>query len=341
MSLPVVAAPPELSGVRKSAVLLLSLGVEHAASVLRCLDETEVAEIMTEIAELDDVDPELVDAVISEFAGDASTFRRTLTGGAEMARHLMSRALGDERADALAERIPGAAGRRVFGFVEHVEPRLAASLLRDEHPQTVALVLANIDSGFAARLLSQLDDDVRRQVAIRIATMDRTTPDVLALVEARLEARFAALSEQIEERPVGGVQALVDLLSKSDESIERAVVESLREHDEVLADRVRAAMFSFDDLTTLDDRAIQQVLRGVDTKDLAIALKGARDAVREKILGNLSSRAGETLREEIELLGRVKVAAVEEARANVLRVVREMEENGQLVLERGSDDFVD
>ncbi len=341
MSLPAVVATPELSGAQKSAVLLLSLGVDHAASVLRCLDESEVAEIMTEIAELDDVAPEIVDLVISEFAGDASTFRRTLTGGADMARHLLARALGDERADALAERMPGATGRRVFGFVERVEPRLAASLLRDEHPQTVALVLANIDPSFAARLLSQLDDEVRREVAIRIATMDRTTPDVLSLVETRLEARFAALSEEIEERTVGGVQTLVDLLSKSDEAIERAVVESLREHDEVLADRVRAAMFSFDDLTTLDDRAIQQVLRGVDTKDLAIALKGARDAVREKILGNLSSRAGETLREEIELLGRVKVAAVEDARANVLRVVREMEENGQLVLERGSDDFVD
>jgi flagellar motor switch protein FliG len=188
--------------------------------------------------------------------------------------------------------------------------------------------------------LREFPADFRTDVAVRIAVLDKTSPEVISLIEDHLAARFATIAVD-DQRVIGGVPALVQLLTRADGDTEKAVVDGLREVDADLADRVRAAMFSFDDLVSLGDRDVQQILRSVDSKDLAIALKGATPGVQQKILGNLSSRAADTLREEVELLGRVRMSAVEEARASVLRVVRDMEEQGQLVLERAGDDFVD
>lgn len=332
------AAPPssDLAGPRKAAVLLLSLSTEQAAAMLKRLPEHEVETILAEVAQLDDVDPEVMDAVFTDFAAAASTSRGA-AGGTALARRLLATAVGTDRAEVLAETL---FGRRPFEFLFALEPRLAAGFLADEHPQTIALVLSRIPSELAAELLKALPDEFRRDVAVRIATLDKTSPEVLELIEAHLAQRFATITVD-DQRPVGGISALVDLLSRSDDATEKAVVEGLREVDEGLADQVRAAMFSFEDLTVLSDREVQQVLRGVDSKDLAVALKGAADPVQKKILGNLSSRAADTLREEIELLGRVRMAAIEEARASVMRVVRELEEQGQIVLERAGDDFVD
>lgn len=334
------ATATELSGARKVAILLLSLGTERAASMLRLLSEAEVADILREVAELDDVQPELIDEVVADFASKATRRREATTGGADLARELLLAAVGSERADAVAKQLPEVSVRMAFEYLHRVEPRLAATFLTDEPPQAIALVLSNLPASLAADLLAELPADFRRDVAVRIATLDRASPEVVRMIDEHLAARFATITPD-DQRSVGGVSALVELLSRSDDETEKAVIEGLMEVDADLAERVRAELFSFEDLVTLPDRAVQQILRGVDTKDLAVALKGAGDQVREKLLSNLSQRAGETLREEIELLGRVRMSAIEEARHKVLRVVRDLEEQGQIVLERAGDDFVD
>ncbi len=336
---PDLVTTEDLSGARKAAVLLMSVGTEQAAAMLRRLPAEDVHEILAEVAQLEDVDAELADQVIADFAASAEHSRGVI-GGAEVARKLLVAAMGHEAVAPTGGRTGDAIARRPFEFLHHLEPRLAATFLADEHPRVIALVLANLPAELAADLLGCFELSFRRDVAARIAVLGPTSSEVLSIIEDHLATRFATI---IVEEPLalGGVDALVEVLSRSDADTERAVVDGLREVDEVLAEKVRAAMFSFDDLQQLSDREVQQVLRGVDSKDLAIALKGASEGVREKILSNLSSRASETLREEIELLGRVRLAAVDEARAAVMRVVAELQEQGQIVVERAGDDFVD
>ena len=330
----------DMSGARKAAILLMSLGTERAADMLRRLTEPEVEEILREIADIEDVGVELIDDVVADFAQTASRKGSITSGGAQVARQLLLAVMGSDGAMEFADKMPEVSNDLPFEYLHRVQPRLAATFLTDEHPQTIALVLSNLPAGLAAQLLAEMPAEFRRDVAVRIATLDRTSPDIVNLIDKHLADRFSTIAYD-DQRQIGGVPALVDLLTRSDDATEKAVVEGLAEVDEVLAERVRAALFSFEDIVSLPDRAVQQVLRSVDTKDLALALKGAEDTVRDKLLNNLSSRASETLREEIELLGRVRMAAVEEARGNVLRVVRELEEQGQIVLERGGDDFVD
>jgi len=330
----------DMSGVRKAAVLLLSLGTEKAAAMLRRLPENEANEILEEIAALESVDESVVDDVIADFADVADHQRGMTAGGTAVASRLLAATVGNERVQEVVDRSPSVVGRRPFEFLFSLEPRLSASFLADEDPRTIALVLSNLPSGLAAELLSEFPSTFRTDVAVRIAVIDKTSPEVLTMIEEHLARRFATIVVA-DQRKIGGVEALVNLLNRADGDTEKAIVDGLREIDAELADKVRAAMFSFDDLVTLGDRDVQQILRGIDSKDLAIALKGASSEVEQKILGNLSSRAAETIREEVELLGRVRMSAVEEARASVMRVVRDLEEQGQLVLERAGDDFVD
>jgi len=342
MSATMIAGIPvaDMTGPQKAAVLLLSLGNDKAVEMLRRLPEADANAIIEEIASIDNVDATVVDNVIADFAATADGSRGLTTGGEAVARRLLAATVGSERMDELVESKPSVVGRRAFEFLFALDPRLSASFLKDEDVRTIALVLANLPADLAAALLREFPAEFRTDVAVRIAVLDKTSPEVVSLIEDHLAERFASIAVD-DQRVVGGVTALVDLLNRADGDTERAVVDGLREVDVDLAERVRAAMFSFDDLVSLGDRDVQQILRSVDSKDLAIALKGATSAVQQKILGNLSTRAADTLREEVELLGRVRISAVDEARATVLRVVRDMEEQGQLVLERANDDFVD
>lgn len=337
--IPELVTTEDMPGVRKAAVLLMTLGTEQAAAMLRRLPATEVHEILAEISALDEVEPEVVDQVIEDFANEAVS-ARGIQGGSEVARRLLVAAMGDEAAVHAGARMGDAIGRRPFEFLHHVAPRLAATFLADEQPRSIALVLANLPADLAAKLLACFPSAFRRDVAARLATLGPTSPEVLVLLEDHLAARFATAVVE-EPLEIGGIEALVEVLARADAETERTVVDGLREVDERLAEQVRAAMFSFDDLANLSDREVQQILRSIDSKELAVALKGAAPEVTEKVLSNLSSRASETLREEIELLGRVRMAAVEEARASVMRIVGELQEQGQITIERAGDDFVD
>lgn len=331
----------ELSGTQKVAVLLMALGTDRAAKVLRELREQEVTEIMAEVARLDDVDIDLVDDVIAEFELSATARRHISTGGVEYARELLEASLGANKADEIFERLSHTFTKAPFEFMRKIDPRMVLSFISDEHPQTIALLLAYMSADSAAMVLGGLTEEIQRDVAVRVAMMDRTSPDIITTVEQALERRLSSVLQQGDLSAAGGVGTLVDLLNRSDRATERLIFEGLEDFDTELADEVRSRMFVFEDIITLDDRSVQQILRQVDTKDLALALKGVRPEVRKKITDNISSRAAENLIEEIEMLGPVRLKQVEEAQGAVVRVIRALEDAGQIVLTRSGDEFVD
>jgi flagellar motor switch protein FliG len=330
----------DLDGTQKAAVLMMALGTERAARVLRELRESEVTEIMAEVARLSDVPPEVVDDVLAEFDVTAKARRHIAVGGVAVARELLEASLGSDKADEIFDRLSMAFVTAPFEFVRRIDPRMLLSFIRDEHPQTIALLLAHMNPDAGALVLSGLDEQLQRDVAVRIATMDRTSPEIIATVEAALERRLASVAQQGDLSSAGGVQTLIEVLNRSDRGTERLIFEGLEDHDSDLADEVRSRMFVFEDIINLDDRAVQQILRQVDSKDLALALKGVRDEVRRKVMSNLSTRAAEHLEGEIEVLGAVRLQAVEQAQGAVVRVIRSLEEAGQIVLVRSGDEFV-
>lgn len=332
----------ELTGTQKAAVLLMTLGTERASKVLRHMRESEVTEIAAEIARRQSVSESDATSVLSEFSTISAAQRHVASGGRDVAHEMLVQGLGEKRAAEIFEQLAGALVEAPFEFLRKADPRQVLTFLRDEHPQVIALVLAHMRSDQSSMVLSGLAEDVQRDVSVRIATLDRTNPDVIAQVESSLQRRFSGvINAQIQnEQAADGVQTLVDILNRSDRATERTIFDGLETFNPELADAVRSRMFVFEDVASLDDRSIQLILRQVDPKELAMALKGVRMEVRTKIMKNMSERAGQNLEEEIQLLGAVKMKSVEEAQAAVVRVIRSLEESGQLVLARGGDEFV-
>ncbi|MDQ2648493.1 MAG: flagellar motor switch protein FliG [Actinomycetota bacterium] len=330
-----------LSGPQKAAVLLLQMGKERSAKVLRSMRESEVAEIMAEVARLRNVDSTRVAEVLDEFRTMAENKISFTSGGLELARSILEETLGHDHAAEILDRVTQGRLELPFEFLHRADPRQVLSFIENEHPQTITLVLAHMPPDRAAMVLSGLPEDRQRTVAHRLAVMDRTSPDVIEQVEQALERRLSSVLQPSETTAVGGVQTLVDILNRSDRGTERLILETLERDDPELADEVRQRMFVFEDITQLDDRSVQLVLRQVDTKDLAVALKGVRADVRQLILRNMSERAAQNLTEEIDLLGPVRLKSVEEAQGGIVRVIRALEESGQLVLNRSADEFVE
>src|SRR4051812_48703298 len=328
-----------LTGPQKAALILLQLGRERSAPVLRQLNDDEIEELMSEVARLDAVHNDVMQDVLTEFVRIATTRMRGGKGGKGVARAMLEESLGAERAQEIFSRIESRG--RPFEFLRDADQRQVLAFLTAEHPQTIALVLAHLSSDHAASLLASLPNELQGDVAHRIATMDRPSPDVVRHVEDVLEQRLAGLAEAPGDAVAGGVQPLVDILNRADAASGAAILESLEMTDPELADEIRRRMFVFQDIVKLDDRAVQLLLREIDTKDLAMALKGTTEPVRQKVLGNLSERAAGNLTEEISLLGPVRLRDVEDARDRIVKVIRSLEESDQIVVSRGSDEFVE
>ena len=335
---PPMDAAAGLSGRQKAAVLVLQLGKEASARVLGRLSESELEDLSTEIAKMGSVAPEVAAAVLADFAATLATGSSTTRGGLELARELLLATVGSERAEEILGRLAHAFVELPFAFTQHLDARQIISFLSDEHPQTIALVLAHMAAGPASDVLAGLGRELQSDVAHRIAIMDRTSPELIRQVESGLERRLSSLGVASDLSAVGGVKPLVEIINRADRGTERMILEGLEQRDPVIAEQVRSQMFMFEDLVGLDDRAVQLVLRQVQVTDLATALKGVPDAVRTKIQRNMSERAALNLVEEIELLGPVRVNVVEEAQAAVVRVIRELEESGQIVVGRGDED---
>jgi flagellar motor switch protein FliG len=325
-------------GVRKAAILLIQLGKERASAVMEHLTDGEVELISAEIARLDRISAGETEQVLTEFRDLMTAHAHISQGGFAFAQSLLEQSLGADRAKEIMERLHAAAVQMPFQFLHRADPAQLRGFIADEHPQVIALVLAHMTPDKASLLLSGLPAYQQAIVAHRIAVMDRTNPDIIRTVESILERKLSSMLQPAEMSRVGGVDSLVNVINRSDRPTERQIVEGLEGLDPELADEVKSRMFMFEDIVGLDDRSVQQVLRQVDAGDLALALKGVSEAVRAKITGNLSQRAAENLLEEIELLGAVRLAQVEEAQQAVIRTIRQLEEQGQIMVRRGNDD---
>ncbi len=335
------ATPPaRFSRAQKAAAVLLAVGSDAAAKVLSHLTEAEVEQVAFEVATLGNVSRSEFEPVLEEFYAEVSAHNHLLAGGESHARDMLRKLRGSE-GDDIVDRALATVQASPFQFLRQHEPSEIAPHLRDEHPQTVALILAHLPPKFAARVLEGLELGVQSDVALRIATLDRTSPDVIARVEEALQSRLGNLARSRDSEQ-GGVKDLASMLNNADRHTEQSILGALEERDAELAERVRELMFVFEDIVTLDQRAVQEILRQVDMKQVAVALKGVGDDVRETVERILSERARESLSEEIELLGPVRIREVEAAQGEVVRRIRQLEDEGVIDIERaGEDEFIE
>jgi flagellar motor switch protein FliG len=327
-----------MTGPQKAAVMLVQMGRDRSAKVLSQMDEEEIELLTAEIVKLGDIDPALGDEVLLEFYNVLTGSGGPGSGGMGYARALLESSLGREKAGDMLDRVAAGQVGQPFDFLQEADARQILSFVTGEHPQTVALVLAHLRPQQASAAMTGLPPDVQAEVAHRIARMERTSPDVIAVVAETIQRKASTVLTPQAVSVVGGVQPLVDIINRADPGTGKHLLEELTKRDPALAELVRAQLFTFDDILTLDDRAMQQVLREVEAATLAVALKGVRDEVRDKVTKNVSERARENLLEEIELLGQVRLSAAEEGRAAVVQVIRQLEESGQITIQRESDD---
>jgi flagellar motor switch protein FliG len=325
-------------GVRKAAILLVNLGQERAAAVLKHMNDAEVEAITAQISQLDMITSAETDEVLTEFHTMMVARAHIAQGGFGFAQKLLENSIGAERAAEIIDRLHAAAVQMPFQFLHRADPAQLRGFIAEEHPQVIALVLAHMTPDKASLLLSGLPAYQQAIVAHRIAVMDRTSPEIIRAVELVLERKLSSMLQPAEVSRVGGVDPLVNIINRSDRPTERQIVEGLEGLDPALAEEVKSRMFMFEDIVGLDDRSVQQVLRQVDTADLALALKGVTAVVRNKITGNLSERAAENLLDEVEMLGAVRLAQVEEAQQAIIRTIRQLEEQGQITVRRGNDE---
>jgi flagellar motor switch protein FliG len=331
-------ARQDMPGLRKAAVFLAQMSKEEAGLILAKLRPREVESLTRELMRLGQVEPDDVDGVLEEFHDLMTAQRFVGRGGVEFARDILAAGLGEDKAGDILSRLNVVYTEVPFASLRNADVRQLVTFLKDEHPQVIALVLAHLTAAQSAEVLSGFPPDQQAGVAHRIATMDRTSPEMVRLVEEELQRRMGSILAHQDMTTVGGVETLVEIINRSPRPTERSILEWLDDADPELAEQVRSQMFVFEDIVTIDDRSLQLVLREVEANDLATALKGVRPDVRDKIQRNLSERAAENLAEEIELLGPVRTRTVEEAQAKVVAIIRTLEEQGVLTISRGVDD---
>lgn len=337
---PVLPPPPHgvrLKGRKKAAVLLVSLGPERAAEVFRHLRDDEIEELSLEMAKMREVPSATVEAVLEELAENAAAYSYFAEGGVAYAREVLERSLGPERAAEIIGRLSAVIEMRPFEFLRRTPPEHIHAFLRNEAPQTMALVVANLHTTLAAQVLSLLDPDDQAEVALRIARMTDTSPEVIKEVETVIRQKLSNVLSQ-EYASAGGVKSLAEILNNADRPTERNVLENLAQRNQELADEIRSLLFVFEDIVKLDDRGVQLVLRCVEMKDLALALRGVSVEVRDRVLTNMSHRGAEMLLEEMELMPPQRRVVIEEAQGRIVAEVRRLEETGALVVTRGGPD---
>jgi flagellar motor switch protein FliG len=326
-----------LTGRQKAAVFLVSLGSEVASKIFTHLREDEIEQLTFEIARLDSIASQERDKVLMEFHQLMVAQEFISTGGIDYARELLDKSLGAQKAVDIINRLTSSLQVRPFDFVRRTDPSHLQNLIQQEHPQTIALILAYLEPQKASIVLGNLPHEIQSDVARRIATMDQTSPEVLREVERVLEKKLSTLSSE-DYTAAGGVENIVEILNMVDRSTEKTIVESLEEDDPELAEEIKKRMFVFEDIVLLDDRAIQKVIREVDTAELAKALKSVDSEVQDKVYRNISKRASTLLKEDMDYMGPVRLKDVEEAQQRIVSVIRKLEEQGEIVVARAGEE---
>ncbi|AER65821.1 flagellar motor switch protein FliG [Thermovirga lienii DSM 17291] len=329
----------ELRGRKKAAILLILLGPERAAQIYRHLDEASIEFLTLEIASVRKITSEERRAVLKEVQELVMAKEFLGKGGVSYARELLEQALGKEKAEDLLKRLTSSLQSKPFDFLRTSDPVQLFSFLQGEHPQTIALILAYLPPDKAAAIISGLPGELQADVAFRIAKMDSVSPEVLKEAEKVMERKFSAVVGADFSR-AGGIDSIVAIINKAGRKTEKQILEILDEKDPEMAEEIRKKLFTFEDIVKIDDKSLQKVVRDVDTKDLAMALKGVSDDLREKFYRNMSSRAVEMLKEEMEYMGPVRLRDVEEAQQKIVNIIRKLEEAGEIVIAGSGEDIV-
>ena len=326
-----------MTGLRKSAIVLLSLEKPLAAEVMSQLSKESVESLTMEIAKLEDVTRDDQDSVIEEFYNLGLARTHIERGGMDYAFELLKQSLGPEKASAILDNVKQSLSSVPFGFLQKTGAENLLTFVMEEHPQTIALILSHLPSNLAAEVLSGLPSNKQLEVIRRVANMEQTSPEVVRDVEKSLETRMRSVFMQQLEK-AGGVQSVAQILNVTDRMTNKAILETLEQEDPELVEQIRRLMFVFDDLMKLDDKAIQMLLKDVETSQWALALKGASDELKAKIQGNLSQRAAAMLQEEMQYLGPVRVTDVEAVQQTIVDAVRRLEDAGEIVISAGATD---
>lgn len=330
----------ELNGVKKAAILCMVLGAESAAKITQKLSPEDVETISFEIARMDRVSGEMAEAVLNEWLEIMVAADSLASGGLEYAREVLDKAFGAGKANAMLRRIQlQLADNAGLQRLRNADPVQLGNMMRGEHPQTVALILAHLEPQHTAHILKELNPRLGSEVVFRMARMEKVSPDMLQLIERSILAE-ADLSPTPGMSASGGPAAVAAVLNLVTPSLEKAIMEGVAALDLGLSEQIKNLMFVFEDLVGLDDRALQRLLRDVDSRELALALKSASNEVRNKIMGVMSQRAVSALKEEIEMMGPSRKTDIEKAQTNIVGIVRKLEEAGEIILSGSGDDLV-
>lgn len=323
-------------GLKKAAILLMSMPTKTAAVVLGQLPPRYIEAISIMIAQTESVSGDDQELVIAEFLTSKASSLYASPGGLERAKELIKEALGRDAHEIIGN-LQQTIESMPFGFIKNVDSQTLLQFIGEEHPQTIALLLSHVPGPYAAELLAGLDPDKQVDVIRRVATIGRTSPDAVNELEFGLEMRLSSMVNQ-QHANVGGVESVAEILNVVERSIERSIMDSIGRDDPELSDDIRRLMFVFEDITKLTDRDIQSLLKNVETAQWAMALKGASDSLQEKIMRNMSSRAAENLKEEIDYLGSVRVSEVEAVQQKIVDIVRQLEDTGEISRASGDEE---
>lgn len=329
----------ELSGKQKAAILLISLGPDVSANVYKHLNEEEIEKLTLEISGVKKVDTNSKEEILEEFHNIALAQDYISQGGIGYAKTILEKALGPDQASVIINRLTSSLQVRPFDFARKADPAQILNFIQNEHPQTIALILSYLDAAQAGQILSELPQDMQADIARRIAVMDSTSPDIINEVEQILERKLSTTVTQ-DYTNAGGIEAVVEVLNGVDRSTERTILDALEIQDPELAEEIKKRMFVFEDIVTLDNRAIQRVIRDCENEDLMLSLKVSSDEVKEIVFKNMSQRMVESFKEEMEFMGPVRLRDVEDAQSRIVSVIRRLEDAGEIVVARGGGDDI-
>ena len=335
-----MAKDSKLTGIQKAAILFITLGPEAASGIIKKLSDAEIQKITYEIANTTSVKQEQRTEILEEFVEMNKAKDYILEGGFEYARNLLGKALGSQRAKEILEKVSEATQQyRPFAIARKADAHQLLNVISNEHPQTIALILCYLQPDNGAQILAELPEDIQTEVAYRVASMDNTSPMVIKEIEKVLNSKLSSVV-RTDMTTIGGVETLVDILNQVDRTTEKNITEGLEREDPELAEKIKQSMFVFEDVITLDDVSIQRVLREVESKDLALALKGCSEEVANAIFRNQSKRAAASLKEDIEFLGPVRLMDVEKAQQKIVSIIRRLEDAGEIIVSRGGEDAI-
>jgi len=334
------APQTKISPVQKAAVLIIAMGAENASKVMKNLHESEVEKITLEIAKMKEIPAQILHSIIEEFYELLQANQYILEGGINYAREVLDSAWGQKRADDVIKRVEAATEMSAFYLIQTVDDNQLQNFLQKEHPQTAALILANLKPPQAAAIISNLPEDQQSEIAFRLARMEKTSPELIDDVEAVLREQMGSvLGTGLSA--AGGAGAVAEILNFSSRAAEKNILDHLRDRDAQLADEITGLTFLFEDIIALPDHAIQMILKDIDSKTLALALKATSEELREKVYQNMSERAAEMLKDELQYLGPVRVRDVEDAQKKVLDVVHALEDSGEITLGHSEEEVID